>query len=212
MRYFDIHTHQTRLSNPAQAIVSFNAQEAIHPDIPYASTGIHPWLLTESNADQQLQSLKIHLEENRVIAIGEAGLDKLKGCPLENQISIFRHEICLSEEYHLPIIIHCVRAFNELIQLKKEYHPLQSWIIHGFRGKANIAKELLHHGCYISFGENFQSESVRTVPLDKIFIETDTSETDIAYIFSQIAEIKGISLEELVTAINRNVEKVFFKR
>ena len=212
MTYFDIHTHRFPL-HPEQAIVS----QAIGSALPggrvaYLSVGIHPWYLDAQQAESQLATLRQSLQDDRVVALGEAGLDRLRGCPLDVQISVFRYEVALAEEYRLPMVIHCVRAFNELVRLKKELHPQQPWIIHGYRGKESGVAELLRHGCYLSFGAKFQPEAVRAVPLHRLFIETDEAEESIADIGLRIAGIKGISPEELAEAINKNVREGFFKR
>ena len=110
------------------------------------------------------------------------------------------------------MVIHCVRAFNELIQLKKTYKPTQPWIIHGFRGKPSIAQELIRHGCWISFGSHYQEESVRITPIERMFIETDESKESIGNIYLRIADTRGISLAELTESIKKNVRKVFFKQ
>ena len=211
MTCFDIHTHRLPL-HPGQAIVSHTIGSAL-PDgrVAYLSVGIHPWYLDVQKAGLQLADLRQALQDDRVVALGEAGLDRLRGCPMDVQISVLRHEIALAEEYRLPMVIHCVRTFNELIQLKKELHPGQPWIIHGFRGKESGAAELLRHGCYVSFGAKFQPGAVRAVPLERLFIETDEAEESIADICLRIASIKGISPEELTEAVNKNVREVFFK-
>ena len=213
MTYFDVHTHHLPTICSNQTIVSFSIPyENIDKNATRISVGIHPWHLTEDNAETSLQALRMTLADKRVVAIGEAGLDRTHGCSLSTQTTIFRQEIALSEESHLPMSIHCVHAFNELLQLKKEIHPSQSWIIHGFRGKPNMAKELIRHGCYISIGSKFQNESLHVIPLERMFIETDEAPENITGIYRHIAETKGISVEELVEAINKNVQEVFFKR
>lgn len=211
MDYFDIHTHRIPL-HPSQAILSIDASALpVEEKVVHASFGIHPWHLTEANAESQLEALKAAIQDSRTIAIGEAGLDKLRGPSQEVQTAVFRKEIKLAEAHCLPMVIHCVRAFNELLQLKKELRPVQPWIIHGFRGKPSVARELLKHGCRLSFGSLFQEESVRTTPLDRLFIETDESEENITDIYRRIAHTRGISLEELTEAVKKNVREVFFK-
>ena len=131
--FLNIHTHSsvhpdTEILSVSPATLLEN-QEAI-----YASVGIHPWELTEANADTLWESLQKAVEDKRVVAIGECGLDKLKGASLDLQIALFKKEALLAEAYSIPLVIHCVKAFNELILLKKEIKPLQPWIIHGFRG------------------------------------------------------------------------------
>lgn len=211
MSQFDIHTHAIP-ENPSQAIVSVNADMLpMDRNIRFASIGIHPWNLTEDNAEEQWNTLKEFLKDQRAVAIGEVGLDKLRGASMELQTSIFRQEIALAEASCFPMVIHCVRAYNELIQLKRECRPKQPWIIHGFRGKPSVAQELLKHGCWLSFGSNYQEESVRTTPLNRLFIETDEAEESIGNIYQRIAHTRGISLEELEEEVKKNVRKVFFK-
>ena len=212
MDYFDIHTHHIP-PHPSQAIVSINASSLpINEKTVHASVGIHPWYLTEANAESQWEALKSSIEDQRTIAIGEVGLDKLRGASITFQTSVFLQEIALAESFNLPMVIHCVRAINEIIQIKKTCKPKQPWIIHGFRGKPSVAQELLKNRCWISFGSNYQKGSVNITPLDRLLIETDESEESIGRIYQSIAETRGISLRELTEAINRNVRKVFFKR
>ena len=211
MNCFDIHTHCLP-EHPAQAILSHNVgSEPLDRKEVHSSVGIHPWYLTEQNTGVQLQLLEQTLQDHRVVALGEAGLDHLRGCTLDVQTTVFRHEVALAETYHLPMVIHCVRAFNELIQLKKELHPAQPWIIHGFRGKESVARDLLHHGFHLSFGAHFQEEAVRIVPPECLFIETDESQENIEEICRNIAKARGVSPEDLAEAINKNVREVFFK-
>ena len=211
MECFDIHTHLVALS-PEHVIRSFAVgTDVIDACAIHISVGIHPWFLTADNVNQLLVALHQSLEDNRIVALGEAGLDKLRGESMELQISVFRQEVTLAERLGLPMIIHCVKAFNELMQLKKDLHPHQPWIVHGFRGKKNVAVDLLRQGCYLSFGARFQEEAVRSVPLERMFIETDESPESIWEICCRIAEVKGITPEELTEAINKNVREVFFK-
>lgn len=211
MMFFDIHTHRVPL-HAGQAIVSFQAEEnAGLSGAVYASVGIHPWHLSGSDVERQLAALRKLAGRENVVAIGEVGLDKLADAPLSLQACVFREEIALAEELCIPLVIHCVRAFNELLQLKKESQPCQPWVIHGFRGKAELARMCIRQGCYLSFGTKFQEAALRMVPLDRLFIETDEAQESVEEIYRRIAAVRGISVEELVDAVNKNVRKVFFK-
>lgn len=211
MCFFDIHTHLVS----DDMTCSVWSQNVLSLPVPLAakhvSVGIHPWFLSEENTEAQLQKLRELLDDSRVVAIGEVGLDKLRGPAVDIQTTVFRQAIGLAEELGLPMVIHCVRAYPELLQLKKEQHPRQPWVIHGFRGKDTVAKELLKHGCWLSFGEKFQEEALRNVPLDKLLVETDESEVSIENIYRHVAEVRGIALDELVMAVKKNVQEVFFK-
>ena len=208
--YFNIHTHVS--VHPESEIRSLAPEELSTDNRSfYASVGIHPWALTEENADIQWEALRESIKDKRIVAIGECGLDKLKGSSMELQTAVFKQEAALAEDSSLPLIIHCVKAFNELIQLKKEISPCQPWIIHGFRGKLPLALDCIRHGFYLSIGSHFQENTLKAIPLDRLFIETDESEESIESIYQRIAEIKGISQQELLEAINKNVREVFFK-
>ena len=208
--FFNIHTHVS--VHPESEILSLAPEELSTDNRSfYASVGIHPWTLTEENADIQWETLHESIKDKRIVAIGECGLDKLKGPSMELQTAIFKQEATLAENCSLPLIIHCVKAFNELIQLKKEISPCQPWIIHGFRGKLPLTLDCIRHGFYLSIGSRFQADALKAIPLDRLFIETDESEESVRSIYHRIAEVKRISLEELAEAINKNVRKVFFK-
>ena len=208
--FLNIHTHSS--VHPDTEILSLSPasllenQEAIH-----ASVGIHPWELTEANADALWEDLQKAIEDKRVVAIGECGIDKLKGPSLDLQIALFKKEVLLAEVHSIPLVIHCVKAFNELILLKKEIKPLQPWIIHGFRGKLSLAKDCIRHGFYLSIGTHFQEDALKAIPSDRLFIETDEADKSIEDIYQNIAQVRGMELEELKECINKNAEEVFFK-
>ena len=130
---------------------------------------------------------------------------------MELQKVVFKEQMAMAEEHGLPLVIHCVKASNELVQLKRQTHPDQPWIIHGFRGKEALAKEFIQHGFYLSFGACYQEEALRSVPVERLFIETDESELSIEDIYLRVAQSRGMDLKELTESIKKNVERVFFK-
>ncbi len=147
--FFDAHTHH--LPQPqTTAIVSCRMNEkttSSYLQAPFISVSLHPWYLTEENIQSQIDWLVQTIQsDSRVVALGEAGLDKVCETPFDLQIQAFRKAIELSETYHLPLVIHSVKVTAELFALHKEYHPAQAWIIHGFRGKKELATDLLRHG------------------------------------------------------------------
>ena len=208
--FLNIHTHSS--VHPDTEILSLSPASLLgNQEAIYASVGIHPWELTETNADTLWEALQKAVEDKRVVAIGECGIDKLKGASLDLQIALFKKEAMLAEARSIPLVIHCVKAFNELILLKKEIRPLQAWIIHGFRGKLSLAKDCIRHGFYLSVGAHFQEDALKNIPLDRLFIETDEANKSIEDIYQNIAQVRGMELEELKECINKNAEEVFFK-
>ena len=200
MILFDIHTHN-KAANPATAILSSCSWL---PD-RLISTGIHPWEIA-GNHEEQLAVVKEAARHRNTIAIGECGLDFLKSTATpEVQEQIFIAHARLAEECKKPLIIHCVKAFDRLIALHKSIAPQQPWIIHGFRGKPQQAAQLIKAGFHISLGENFNLESAKSIPADKLFIESDESRLPIADIYAAIAAARGFTLEELAEQIERNM-------
>lgn len=174
---------------------------------PWFSCGVHPWY--SEDAEPQLKFLKEIAGDPRIVAIGEAGLDKLKGPDLKIQQTIFEQQVQLSEQLQKPLIIHCVKAWEELLHIKKLYKPRQPWIIHGYKGKVELAKQLLSHGFLFSINERFNDDAIREIPLDRLFCETDISETSIKDIYHEVAKALDISVEELALQITENVKRTF---
>ncbi|MFA6580309.1 MAG: TatD family hydrolase [Paludibacter sp.] len=195
----DIHTHkQTESDNPSIRNLTFSEAENFFSTDRKGlfSVGIHPWFINEYSKET-IENLIKWVKDERFFAIGECGLDKNVEIPLDQQILVFKEQIQLSERVCKPLIIHCVGCFNELFDLKKELNPVQTWIIHGFRGKPELAKQALKAGCALSFGEHYNSESVWVTPLDKLFAETDESSITIVEIYNQLATIKLCNIDEL---------------
>jgi len=130
---------------------------------------------------------------------------------MELQLTVFKAQVRLSEEYGLPLIIHCVKAMDELLAVKKEFRPQQAWIWHGFRGKTEQAVQLLKKGFYLSLGEYYSDETMQTVPDERLFLETDNSSLDIEDILCRAAKVRGVEVEVLRETIRRNIQNVFFR-
>ncbi len=150
------------------------------------SMGIHPWH-TDSLPPDWKQRLDRAARQPGVVAIGEAGLDRLRGADLDTQLRVLERHVALSEELQLPLILHVVKAFNEIIALRRRLRPQQRWIIHGFRGKPQLARQLLDHGFDISLGEHFNPDTAAIIPSDRLHFETDTSPLPIATIATRVA-------------------------
>lgn len=211
MQLLDIHTHHLPL-HPEQAIFNYSP-EALVAQLPtYCSVGIHPWYLTPDNLRKKWDWFMLAVHYPNVLAIGEAGLDKAIDVPFALQMDVFERQIELSEVMKFPLIIHCVRAANEIIELKKRIQPHMPWIIHGFRGKKEQALQYIRHGIFLSFGERYQEEALLAVPIDRLFLETDESTIEISLLYEQAATIRSLSVESLTMQIQQTINEVFFNR
>jgi TatD DNase family protein len=203
--YIDIHNHG---GTPLSGRFCVDNLMAHEPDLPGNDTGmtytygIHPWHLTADSLDDQIEKVKIHSANENVIAVGEAGFDRLKGPDIELQRKAFDAQVIIAEERSLPLFIHCVRRWDELLASHKRMRPSKPWLVHGFRGKKELAMQLISKGMYISFWFEFimrpvSSDLVRNLPADRIFLETDGSGTDIGLIYEKVAADLDVDINKL---------------
>ncbi len=202
--FVDIHTHnifsddQIRVRNLSVtecAVVLENADSGLF------SIGIHPWEIEKSDSNA-LDLLSHFAKNDRVVAIGECGLDKNITISFDKQLELFEKQIQISETIKKPLIIHCVVFFNELMALCKKIKPQQKWIVHAFRGKPQLAQQLLKSGISLSFADKFNPDSLKITPLTELYIETDESVIPIAEIYNRIAEIKNCDVSDLNAGYN----------
>jgi TatD DNase family protein len=210
IQLIDIHTHcyhEERLNS----ILSHSALDAEIPDdVRYVSLSIHPWYLTQDNISFQLQYIKNAISiDKRVVAVGECGIDKVCDTPLGLQMEVFEEAATLARDNHLPLIIHSVKSSNEIIQLRKKIGEDSIWIMHGFRGKKELASEYIRHNINLSFCEKYNTEALVVVPLNKIFLETDESKLSIDEIAAKIASDYGVSVEKLKKEVAGNISRCF---
>lgn len=210
----NLHTHAPVAMPDVLALESVYAGQPRPPLSPWQSVGLHPWYLPQpwTSACEWLEK---EAALPHTLAIGEAGLDKICNTPWETQVEAFRFCIVLAEELGKPLIIHCVRAHAEVLQVKKEFKPSQPWIFHGFDKNQATAEMLLRAGAYLSFGSalfregNRAGEVLSLVSGDRFFLETDISEWKIQEVYERAAKIRNWTLTELEQQIETNFHHVF---
>lgn len=206
----DIHTH--RLPAVAGTAIISTGPEAFAPQPGmYYSVGLHPWHLEryawrEPDFRARLAAVIAHPQ---VLAVGEAGLDKLAAVSLAEQTEAFRLQALLAEEAGKPLVVHLVRATAELLALRRERVPRVPWVVHGFRGKAQLAAELVRHGLCLSFGEHWQPDALRAVPAERLFLETDESPVAPETLLARMAAVREVPAEALRAALAANVARCF---
>lgn len=217
--YIDIHNHGGRSSPGHYCIENLMAHEERVPDMAAGisySLGIHPWHLTNEDLEGQMEKVNAFAGHENIIAIGEAGFDRLKGPGLPLQQRAFEEQVEISEQWSKPVFIHCVKGWDDLLAAHKKLKPKQQWIIHGFRGSRELANQLLSKGMYISFWFDFvlrpeASVLVRSLPAERIFLETDGSGVDIGSIYEKVSSDLGISVTDLKKQIYNNFNILFLK-
>lgn len=188
----DIHTHR-----PTEAVT-------------IRTIGVHPWHAAESSLPSAEEIMKAD-------AVGEIGLDKACGVDFETQKALFVKQLELAERFEKPVVLHCVRAFEEVMTLL-ERHTLRAVLFHGFIGSREQASRAVKKGYYLSFGartegSNKTIEALRETPLERLFVETDEANTTIEAMYLTIARLRGITTAELEEATAENYKRIFtFKR
>lgn len=188
----DIHTHR-----PTEAVT-------------IRTVGVHPWHAAEC-------SLPTIEAIEAADAVGEIGLDKACGVDFEMQRALFVKQLELAERFEKPVVLHCVRAFEEVMTLLERY-TLRAVLFHGFIGSREQASRAVKKGYYLSFGartegSNKTIEALRETPLERLFVETDEAETTIEAMHQTIARLRGITTAELEEATAENYKRIFtFKR
>ena len=215
--YINIHSHGASPAKGIFTIETLLAHEEREPDstrgITY-SFGIHPWHLDHNNHDQQLDLVLRYAGNPDIALIGEAGFDKIKGPSHELQAKTFEEQVRISEDYNKPLVVHCVRAWDDLLREHKRLNPNMPWLIHGFRGKPELASQLIAKGMYLSFWFEFimKPEStplVKSVPWNRMFLETDGGDIDIRDIYKKVSEGLEVQVETLKARIFSNFCEFF---
>ncbi len=215
--YIDIHTHHPQVEGTLAVRNLLNPDTAIQwlESEGLFSIGIHPRHIHPDYWKEDVNTLRTLIKHPKVIAIGEAGLDGLADLPLSLQEEVFFSMVQLSEEAGKPLIIHAVRTHHEISMLHRNLKPTQPWIIHGFNLRENIARGLISHGLYLSFGEALlhhkspASQVASWVPLDSLFIESDDKTIDIKTLYDHVAGLRGMEVEALKENIFRRFCNIF---
>lgn len=211
--FVDIHTHLNRHESDTIFVQNIFPGEPVEKFAGrnFYSVGLHPWhIKSEEVNDVLISMVKETLENDHVCFVGECGLDKLAKTSFEEQIRVFRAQVVLAEEWKRPVIIHCVRAYNEILELHIKLKPELPWILHGYTGGKLLTKQLAQRGFYFSFGKSLFNpksksiESLRMLPLDRIFLETDEFEGNVEEVYKQAAQLKEVSPELLKQEVWNN--------
>lgn len=213
MQYFNLHTHQFTNQSDVLELVNQYPQE-FDAGIPFYSIGIHPLYINENRLEEDFKVVDEKLALPECLALGECGLDKRSETPFEMQQMIFEKQLALAEKHQKPVVIHCVAAFQELIEIKKRLKIGVPMIVHGFSKKVELAKQLTDNGFYVSFGKNLlrnpELESVfKSIPNDKFLLETDMVEEGIQDVYALASKYKELELKELQEIVNENYTAVF---
>ena len=204
----DTHTHTVR--------VLPRAFDLLNVELPFAgqldklrsySIGVHPWS-DPAGWDAGLKQLEHLITLPQVRAVGECGLDKRRGAPLEQQKELFIRQIVLAVEHKKPLILHNYKAADEMLELHAKYGG--TWILHGFRANASVMGVFLKRGFYFSYGSHFNEEALLKTPLDRLLLETDeASEAELIDLYGRVSVLLAMDTACLAGLMKKNMGRLF---
>lgn len=211
--YIDLHTHNLRPDDDVISVYNLLLNQT--SDIPAGpfSAGLHPWhadLLTSELLSNKLDQL---VKYNQMLAFGETGLDTLCGVPLPLQQEMFELHLQKAIAYKKPLIIHCVKAWEEVIDMTSNYQVIK--ILHGYNGSPELTGRLVKAGFCFSVGKAIMNpaskihSSISLIPTDSLFCETDTSDISIQMIYRIISEGLHLKEEQLKKIIFGNYSQLW---
>ena len=167
----DCHTHH---ADATAALIAVDPRQFDPQPGLWYSVGYHPWHDVDKLTEADFKLLEQRARHPQVLAIGETGLDSLRGADLETQSSVFVRHLQVAHATSKPVVVHCVRTAQRIIdERRKAGLTAVPLAIHGMRANERIARTLLDAGCYLSFGIRFNPATLLATPPDRMLIETD---------------------------------------
>lgn len=195
-------------------------------DFVYGTVGVHPECL-ENLPDDYLSQIEKISREEKIVAIGEIGLDYHWDIPKDIQMRVVKEQLQLANDLDMPVVFHDREAHGDTMELLRYYKP--KGLLHCYSGSTEMLKEVLNLGMYISLGGvvTFKNarvpvEVAKEVPVDRLLLETDApymaptpfrgkrnDSSYIAYVAEKIAEIKGMDTQKLIDITTENAKKMY---
>lgn len=209
MNWFDLHTHGA-VKAPVGIRNCFPREVAA---FEWHSVGLHPMHIAEDWAPE-MSAVAARAQNHHCLAIGECGLDHRIEVPMALQRQVFEAHLELAASLNKPVIVHCVRAFDALLEVTKAVRPQVPLVIHGFSKHPNLAAQMVAAGFYLSFGAALVNNPalVSSVPMDRFFLETDGHEVSIESVYEAAAKGKSLPREQIHGQIRQNFETVFNRK
>lgn len=209
MIILDFHTHRT---DATAALISVDPRHFDPQPGLWYSVGIHPWDTVEAVTPTDLARLEQCARHPQVLAIGETGMDSLRGADMKTQEALFVHHLQLAHSIGKPVVAHSVRTAQQILDARHKAQLTDVTLaIHGFRGNEHVARTLLDAGCYLSFGARFNPSALLVTPLDRLLIETDDPTVTIHDVATQIAQTLNTPPEAITTTASRNAQHFLFQ-
>lgn len=184
------------------------------PQSQIFSVGLHPYFVSAKTVRQDIDFLAKALTLPNVVALGECGLDRVKSIEnIDCQLKILAQQIELAQQMRKPIVIHCVRAFSELLHIQRTMRPKTPLIVHGFDKNETILMDLIRQNFFISVGASVLrggkwATLLPKIPIEKLLLETDNTHFTIQNIYEKVSQILNIDLDILQENIFKNYKNL----
>lgn len=212
----DIHTHGSMRKEGIFSVENLMIHEDRKPDADANafSVGIHPWHIEEKEIPSWLDKLAYLAGDERVVAIGEAGYDRRRGPSPGIQQMVFEAQAGLADRLSKPLVIHCVKGWDDLWASRQRIKPSVPWIIHGFNGSVEQAGQLIAGGMYLSLWvksvlNSTISPVIKAIGMERVFLETDGFDVPLENVYEKAAGMLGITSHSLASKIRENYMKLF---
>ena len=210
---FNIHSHHHALNSNQWVIQNLYDHFEEVENVGNYSIGLHPWYVKKSKWKNEFEMLEKYAVCNFVMAIGECGLDKSCTTDFLLQKEVFLAHIILANKLKKPLIIHCVNAYEEIIQILKVNKNTVPVIFHGFNKNESIALSIIKQKFHLSFGKALQQERIQEIlsslSVEQILLETDAADISIETLYEYAAKTFSIELNAFSLQILNNAVNVF---
>ena len=215
--YVDFHTH--RRSGDALEILNVEALDAgavaraCQQGQPF-SLGVHPWRADVSQTELQEAFSRIVqcVNVDGFVAIGECGLDWVSQVARAAQMSVFEQQIELAHRLAMPVVLHCVRAFEEVMQTLC-VRKIRRAVFHSFVGSPQQAERVVREGYFCSFSPRSLASSrtrevIKAIAPSVMLVERDECECSIEEVYEAVATLRKCSVEELREIVFENYKRL----
>ncbi|MGV0966715.1 TatD family hydrolase [Empedobacter falsenii] len=211
--FLNAHTHH--LAHQTDVLELYNQfPNELNNEAKLFSIGIHPAYIKTSSIEKEVEIINQTISNKNCLAIGEIGLDKLCETDFKLQINVFEKQLEIATQHQLPVIIHSVRAYQEILHIRKQMKLTIPFIFHGFNKNEQLLNQIIAQNCFASFGKNLLSNKnlqiiFANLSANQFFLENDASEISIEEIYTFAADLRKITIEELQLQQAENWKTVF---
>lgn len=208
----DIHTHHTEQTPNVCSIYNVRMPNGSQEASRMHSIGWHPWDIENLDVTVAKQQFLDRIQASKTVAIGECGLDRACPVPIEAQIPFFEFQVEFAKKFKLPLIIHCVRAYSEVLGILQKFKFHNAVIFHAYRGNNYETQELSKLNAYFSFGirkGQINTKVLTHIPFERLFLETDDSDSSIEDVYKMVSKEMCWNVEWLEEQILKNYKQVF---